>query len=566
LNLDGAMIEKPEIATQNKKRFAQFYTRPTVARILTEWCITDANVSVLDGSFGGCSFLNAAFDVLSRRGSETPANQIYGVDIDPQARTYLQELLSRGANVEQFIIDDFFNISPEDFPCERFGAVIGNPPYIRYHSISDEAQKRAIDRLKHFGIEISGRSSYWAFFLLYSIQFLRPGGRLAMVLPGAFLHTDYASQVRELLIRHFKEVTILLLNERIFEGTQEETILVCCSGAWLPNENVRIGEVASVDNLETVFNNLQLSTKTIQNKQGDGGWLRTLLESELLDIYDELVESHIVIRLGQWINTRIGVVTGNNDFFILSKTEQRKTRIPLRFLIPIIKRPSFFKGLSVTDQDLKVLGQNGHKSLLLAINQDQGSLPDSLLDYIRQGELMGVLDAQKCKARQPWYSVQHTFKSEAFMPCMAASWPRLIVNESAYTCTNNILRLGWKEERPSVDWLRLAIGTISTLSQLSAELVGRSYGGGVLKLEPNELAYLAIPLIPVEAAPGLSIKIDALLRQGLISDATKLVDETLISLNYGLNKRKLDRLRAARDKLFLRRRNHRRDARNILSN
>ena len=42
----------------------------------------------------------------------------------------------------------------------------------------------------------------------------------------------------------------------------------------------------------------------------------------------------------------------------------------------------------------------------------------------------------------------------------------------------------------------IAVGVFSTLNGLSAELVGRSHGGGVLKPEPGEMAQLPLPRNP----------------------------------------------------------------------
>jgi adenine-specific DNA methylase len=552
--------------TQNRKTLASFYTPQRVAQILTDWAITDADTTVLDSSFGGCAFLYAALETLRRMEAPAPGRQIYGVDIDPDAQSYLELLRLAGATPGQFVTADFFSITPNHFGDRFFGAVVGNPPYIRYHDIPDEAQELAVARLKSFDIQISGRASYWAFFLLYSMQFLRQGGRLAMVLPGAFLHTDYSAQVRELLIQHFEQITIYLLQERIFDGTDEESVLICADGARKPHRTLRIGAVEGVEDLEQAFEDMQSSTRTLNNIQGDGGYLRALIEPEVLALYNRLVESSNVIRIGEWVKTRIGVVTGRNEYFILSRAEQEQRNIPDNYLVPAIRRSTHLKGLWVRDEDLQILAENGSKFLLLSLDQVESKLPTSLQEYIQYGQEIGVPKARKCRDRRPWYVVPHTFVSPAFMPCMSAAWPRLVVNRSGYTCTNNILRVLWKEERSAEDWLRLALGTLSTLSQLSAELVGRSYGGGVLKLEPKELARLAVPLVPVEASDGLARKADSLLRQGKLSEATDTVDSALLDSNIGLTATGLRRLRAARNRLFLRRRQHREDTRKYLTN
>jgi hypothetical protein len=543
---------------------APFYTPQKVAQILTDWAIIDSQALVMDPSYGGCAFLNAAFLTLKQKGSLRPEKQIYGVDIDPTAKKYLTDLIAAGASRRQYINQDFFEVGLQHFGVPFFDAVVGNPPYIRYHDIPETLQKKAQARLAQFGIRVSGRASYWASFLLYSMQLLRRGGRLAMVLPGALLHTDYSAHVRELLIRHFETVTIHLLQERIFDGTQEESIILCAEGAGKQHRTVRINHAASVDELSLAFEDSQRKSRTTDDMDGDGGWLRALIDQKGLSVYDKLVSGPSVIRLGGWVETRIGVVTGNNGYFILSQDERARRGINEKFFVPVIRRPAYVTGLTATDRDLRLIEKQGKDYLLLNPPPELRQMPRPLRKYIQEGEEAGVHLAWKCKCRKPWYIVPHAYVPEAFIPCMSASWPRVMVNRSAYTCTNNIIRLTWREKRPAVDWMRLALGTLSTFSQLSAELVGRSYGGGVLKLEPTELTRLAIPLVPQEAASTLAWQVDALLRQNNQASATAAVDDALLRSIPGFSSAMLASLRAARDRLFLRRRQHRNDATRIV--
>ena len=549
----------------HSKGLAPFYTPRDVAQILTDWAVTDANCLVLDPSYGGCAFLNAAFDTLSKKGSARPEKQIFGVDIDPAAKTYLDALLTAGASPQQYICNDFFEVGLENFGVKSFDAVVGNPPYVRYHSIPEELQQKAEARLAQIGISISGRSSYWAFFLLYSTHLLNPGGRLAMVLPGALLHTDYSARVRELFVSHFERVNIYLLQERIFDNTQEESIIICAEGAGRQNRTLRVEYVSTVEELHKAVTRAQSGEGTNGDESRDGGLLRALVDNDVLELYDELSDGSNTVRLGKWVDTRIGIVTGNNDFFILSREELRETGIPEKYFIPVLRRPAYVSGLVATDRSLKILSREGKPYLLLNPPDNLSRAPKSLRKYIEQGEKKGVHLAWKCKSRDPWYVVPHTYVPEAIIPCMAATWARLMVNRSSYTCTNNIIRLSWKEKRPSNDWTRLALGTLSTFCQLSAELVGRSYGGGVLKLEPSELTRLVVPLVPIEVTRVLAQKVHSLLREGDVTAATNAVDAALAFSDKRLSGGNLKMLRAERNKFFLRRRQHRNDAKGVAS-
>ncbi len=543
---------------------AAFYTPPDVAQLMADWAIIDEDCTVLDPSYGGCSFLNASLATLQERGSPCAGTQIYGVDIDGLATSYLQELFAAGASPEQFVCRDFFELEPTDLAGFPFGAVTGNFPYIRYHDIPEELRRRAEARLKQYGIEISGRASYWAFFLLYSIKFLKSGGRLALVLPGSFIHTDYSVQIRELLASQFERVNILLLQERIFEGTQEESVIVCAEGAGRPNQSLRIGTASTVEELKDALGDIDNRTRALGSEVDDREWLRALIDENALELYGQLTNGSNVVKVGDVLVARIGVVTGNNNYFIPSPQTLAQKKLPTSDLIPVIRRPLYFKGVAVTDEDLNFLRDSEKAHLLLSPPRNKSAMKKATRSYIDEGERAGIHTAQKCKARKPWYVVPHIEPPPAFMPCMVASWPRLVVNDSSFTCTNNILKLTWKEERPNNDWIRLALGTLSTLSQLSAELVGRSYGGGVLKVEPTELKRLAIPLLSAEAADRIVDQVNGLLREKRINEATDAVDAALVAETPGLTPSGLTQLRNARNQLFLRRRKHRRDAQRIV--
>lgn len=222
------------------------------------------------------------------------------------------------------------------------------------------------------------------------------------------------------------------------------------------------------------------------------------------------------------------------------------------------------RGLVATNRDLRLIQKQGKDYLLLNPPEELHRMPKALRKYLEKGKKDGVHLAWKCKSRDPWYIVPHTYIPEAFIPCMSASWPRIMVNRSDYTCRNNIIRLACNEKRPAAEWTRLALGTLSTFSQLSAQLVGRSYGGGVLKVEPTELTRLAILLVPQEVTQTLARQVDSLLRQNEHAAATAAVDSALITTNRNFSKVKLALLRSTRDKLFMRRRQHRNDAKKIV--
>jgi hypothetical protein len=67
---------------------------------------------------------------------------------------------------------------------------------------------------------------------------------------------------------------------------------------------------------------------------------------------------------------------------------------------------------------------------------------------------------------------------------------RLLLNEAEVYTTDTIYR---GEPRAGVDARDLVAAFHGSLTLLSAELEGRTYGGGVLELTPSEIARLVVP-------------------------------------------------------------------------
>lgn len=287
----------------------------------------------------------------------------------------------------------------------------------------------------------------------------------------------------------------------------------------------------------------------LEHLDSNSEWLHGLLDIETLKVFNELSQRPQVVRLGEWLTPSIGVVTGNNRFFIMSKPTQKSKGIPDRYVRPILTRAVQLKGLCIRDADIEQVVESGKDALLLSISATD-SLSEGLERYLSEGKKNGASDSYKCRSREPWYVVPNRFAPSGFIQYMTATWPRVILNYSRATCTNTIHRLVSTEDRPMIDFQRLALGALSTLTQLAAELGGRSYGGGVLKLELSDVSQLVVPIdSPVDIAELFS-KVDELLRSGQAQTATELVDQAFLAEGMGLNQEDIAKLRGGRDKLF----------------
>jgi adenine-specific DNA-methyltransferase len=203
----AARKERPE-----PKALGAFYTEESVVNRLVEWAVRSPEDTILDPSCGDGAFLVTASDRLSRLGSFS--FRLHGVDVSEDA---LRESRQRVRNA-RLILKDFFDIDPRSLPA--FDCVVGNPPYIRYQTFNGDSTSKAHERAEEAGVQLPRLASSWAPFLVHATQFLRRGGRLAMVVPSELGHAMYAREVLKYLIKRFRAVEIEMFRDKLFGGTR----------------------------------------------------------------------------------------------------------------------------------------------------------------------------------------------------------------------------------------------------------------------------------------------------------------------------------------------------------
>jgi adenine-specific DNA-methyltransferase len=516
-----------------------YYTSSKLADWLSSWAIRKKSDNVLEPSCGDGAFLAAAtkrFIVLGARKHDI-VSRLTGIEILADAAAGASETLSKllGKSGSDIVTNsDFFDWWRASTP-PSFDAVIGNPPFIRYQSFPEPHRSHAMAMMQDQGLSPNRLTNIWVPFVVAAACSLRAGGRMAFVLPAELLQVSYAAQLRSFLTDRFKRIDIIACNELFFENAEQEVVLLLADGAIPQGSNANICRVAMTE-AATVGEIIKqkpaalLSAATPKIVAHDNEkWLKYFLTPREITFMRELREADAVSDMIKHASIDVGIVTGKNEFFVLS--EEQVVAFGLTgHTIPLVSRSVQLKGSRLGKGDWKNLSAAGDRVHLLNITSQRPSeLNSALRRYINDGEKKEFHKGYKCSIRKPWYSVPSVWKPDGFMFRQIYDFPRIVLNNSDATSTDTIHRFTCKVEKPE----RVIANTYTWLTAASAEIEGRSYGGGVLELEPTEAERLLMPSQLNGAMP--LIEADRLIRTGQLDSVLEENARIVLKGHMGLS-------------------------------
>jgi len=521
----------------DKKPRGGYYTPAPIAAFLAHWAIQEEHSHVLEPSAGDGQIVAAAARHLAGQGRIT-AVELYADEA--------QKAALRGGPRATVINGDFFAWFRDNRPEGTFTAVVGNPPFIRYHDFPEEHRQIAFALMQEQGLHPSRLTNAWLPFVALATQALRPGGRLALVLPAELLQVTYAAELREYLARKYSHLTVVTFRQLLFDGIQEETVLLL---------GVRHDSVAAQMSFVELdgLHDLRLDPLNapdpveVDLDHAREKWTQYYLSPAELGLIRELEESNVFGTLGDFAAVDVGVVTGRNEFFVLTQEEAKRHDV-LQWCLPLVGRSAQIPGLVLRQEDWQRLVAHNGKCFLVQFGDiDRCALPEAPLAYVTHGETKRFHEGYKCGIRAPrWWNVPSVWAPDAFLLRQIHDGPRIIQNRAGATSTDTIHRLRAVQH---VDSGWLAAAAMNSLTFAFAEIRGRSYGGGVLELEPTEAERLPFP------KPGAHLPLDDLdawARRNGVEHILAEVDR-LVLKPAGLTSSDVDVLRGIWRKLYERR-------------
>src|SRR5690606_1002045 len=231
-----------------------YYTPKEIARFLCKWAITEDTQKILEPSCGDGNFVEEAILRFKELGVSEAGlkGRIKAIElIEEEALKAKIRAKELGVNSTTVVNSDFFQYLDSN-GVDKYDAVLGNPPFIRYQSFPEEHRDLAISMMRDLGLSPNKLTNIWVPFLVISASLLKANGRLAMVIPAELFQVKYAAETRVFLSNFFDRITIVTFKKLVFKNIQQEVVLMLCEKKTAKSKGIRVIECENLDDLNNL--------------------------------------------------------------------------------------------------------------------------------------------------------------------------------------------------------------------------------------------------------------------------------------------------------------------------
>ncbi len=503
-----------------------YYTPEDVALFLLRWALGAGAKALLEPSCGDGAFIRA----LGASGRSRRGLRLTACELDPAETEKAREAAAgvRGLSAEILNVEFLAWVRDRLVQPPEFDAVVGNPPFVRYQYLTESLQRRAEQIIRGFGLRFTRHTNAWVPFVVASLARLRPGGRLAMVVPSELLHVLHAGSIREFLLAECSRVLLLDPEEIWFDGTLQGVVLLLAEKHATPSAAgaPRFGSLAVrrtrgrallARDPEHLFDHADY----VPGQSFPSKWTLALLSASERRVVEDLRARPAVKAFPEVATAAVGIVTGANRFFLVPDATVAEYDLE-RYAHPMFGRSEHVPGVIYDARAHADNRRAGYPTNFLWFGA-RDTLNAGARRYLRRGEDEGLHTRFKCRVRSPWYTVPSVSTAPLGMLKRCHDHPRLVLNSVDAFTTDTAYRVKPRD----IPAEQLACCFVNSLTALTAELEGRHYGGGVLELVPSEIGRLLVPLAPVPDG-GLGA-LDGALRAGMAPmDLLELQDRRVL--------------------------------------
>ena len=311
-----------------KKNLSQYFTPASLIDTMLQMVAPGPTEKIADPAMGTADFLTAALNFCIERGDDDAFGRIYGIDSDPSAYdlAIINMILNRDGQANLLLED---SIEKHTRWAEQMDVVLCNPPF-GAKTIEKRADVLDAYDLGHqWGIgdtpeswvmtdNIAKSQQLGILFIERCWKMLRPGGRLAIILPEGYLSTAAHGYLRQWILEHFIVRSLVELPRRIFvksDADLRSNILVAekrVPGVSVPKYPIHTSMVRRVGyKLGGDFRPLPLQDKATGIAIRDSA-NRILLDSDFRRVLDEFAATPKKIIAG-WKGATVADIVSRAD-------------------------------------------------------------------------------------------------------------------------------------------------------------------------------------------------------------------------------------------------------------
>ena len=434
-----------------------------------------------------------------------PRSKITGIDLDS-----VNSEFDRFASTKRRV--DFLKWSSSRKP--QFDCIIGNPPYVSISKLESPGRQQAAATLDLDGKPIGERSNLWYPFFTQAIRLLKQGGSIALVLPSACEYADYCAIGRTKLPSMFDRVDLIRSRRPLFESVQEGSVLLIARNKGGTKNLFRRHLVDDLDSAIARLENLGKLPARCIPKQRDNA----------------LQDNHI--RCSEVMDIRIGGVTGDASYFVLSAKQADKHKLPNSALQPVLSKSHHIYSSVQNQRSWTKLKDAGERVFLFRPNEIalRSKHVRSYLDLpLEQGGCNR--NRHKISSRDPWFTTPLPKEGDLFFSGMSQNGLWICVNEMQNLNVTNTLYVGsFRRKLSRAERFSWALTFLTSPVRKQIARKSRTYAGGLKKIEPGQIGQIQLP-VPGRIKNAVSVYKEAskLYLRGQHRDAMLLADEAVLA-------------------------------------
>nr|WP_253300687.1 class I SAM-dependent methyltransferase [Paenibacillus lautus] len=533
----------------DQKLRGAYYTPEKLADIITLWAFGNGEIrNVLEPSCGDGAFLESLL----------PYSNLFekctAIEIESDEAKKAKEKVLKN-NKFNVINSDFFNQYLWQLKTEKFDLVIGNPPYIRYQYLSAEQRQIQSDILVKNGMKSNKLINAWVSFVVASVELLSENGKVGLVIPAELLQVAYAEDLRLFLENSLSKITVITFEELVFPDVQQEVVILLGEKGVSPDNKSKISiiEVTDLESLNEEIISIPVEYKEVDHSKDK--WTKYFLSNDEISVINYVINDKRFNRFSDVADVDIGITTGNNKYFSVSKEVVENYDLQ-EVCLPLIGRSAHAHGLYFNREDWQENVNNGLLAQLVYFpNEQKESFPQKHQDYINWGEAEEHNKGYKLGLRKNWFHIPSVYAPDAFFLRRNDTFPKFVLNDISAVSTDTMHRIRFIE---GIDRKKALLSYYNSITFAFTEIEGRSYGGGVLEVLPGEVEKIMLPNLQQldnRTVEYLLTLIDNTIRNGDdIEQLLDIIDREVLVAHLGVREEIIRTFRVIWKKMMTRRR------------